>query len=587
MSVDGKLLVDELVRISNNVSEVSPFYCIVVPISVGLLGFFTFKIYKSTVINNNLRNAREIHKKKMSSAEARIKEQLGTAEDIMALKHITDMSWEQLSQGLGSGELTPSQVLRSYQARALEVHSTTNCVVSWIEEAVEWAEVLDNVSPGARGPLYGVPVSVKECYAVAGTDSTAGLLKFFGQPSSVNAAAVDMIKSLGGVPFCKTNVPQAMYSMQCSNPLFGVTTNMTGREPGGSSGGEGALIGGGGSILGIGNDVGGSLRNPAAFCGIYSMRPTFGRHLTQNGSRSPTDHEPVGIPVVGGFMSSSAACLEHCWRNTLGLTTKDTGILPIPWRDQLFNTKPKIGYFTQDDFLSPAPGAKRAVTEAVAHLRSAGYDVVEFSSPPMEKMIYLFNGIVLADEARPLNKNIEWDKTDSTLYGLLAAITVYSLPWIIKKFLVGPLVAAFTKVKPVEALFKSTSDLQAGLAMRDRLARDYLDKMEEANVDIIITPGQMMPAPPTGEMGLFVPVILPYIAWNVLNFPAGIAPVTSHTSQDMEALDELPNNDLVYTKMRDFCKGTIGLPLSVQVVGRPYHEEQVLKIMGVLEEAQK
>ena len=81
-----------------------------------------------------------------------------------------------------------------------------------------------------------------------------------------------------------TNVPQTMMSLQCSNPAFGVTGNAFDpkRECGGSSGGEGSLLGSGGSILGIGNDIGGSVRNPAIFNGIYSLKPTHGRHLTQN-----------------------------------------------------------------------------------------------------------------------------------------------------------------------------------------------------------------------------------------------------------------------------------------------------------------
>ncbi len=95
------------------------------------------------------------------------------------------------------------------------------------------------------------------------------------------------LKSLGAVPFCQTNVPQTMFSLQCSNPAYGATSNPhdVTREPGGSSGGEGALLAGGGSVLGIGSDLGGSLRNPAALCGIYSLRPTFGRHLSQMGVR--------------------------------------------------------------------------------------------------------------------------------------------------------------------------------------------------------------------------------------------------------------------------------------------------------------
>ena len=87
------------------------------------------------------------------------------------------------------------------------------------------------------------------------------------------------LKALGANPFCLTNLPQTMYSFGSSNPVYGVTTNPFDktRSPGGSSSGEAALIGYGGSILGLGSDVGGSLRTPAAFCGVTSLKPSTGR----------------------------------------------------------------------------------------------------------------------------------------------------------------------------------------------------------------------------------------------------------------------------------------------------------------------
>ena len=87
------------------------------------------------------------------------------------------------------------------------------------------------------------------------------------------------MKELGAVPFCITNFPQTMYSFGSSNPIYGLTTNPYDkrRSPGGSSSGEGALIAQGGSILGLGTDVGGSLRIPSHFCGIVTLKPTTNR----------------------------------------------------------------------------------------------------------------------------------------------------------------------------------------------------------------------------------------------------------------------------------------------------------------------
>ena len=90
---------------------------------------------------------------------------------------------------------------------------------------------------------------------------------------------IQAMKELGAIPFCITNIPQTMLSYACSNPVYGCTTNPhdSQRTPGGSSGGEACLIAQGGSILGLGSDVGGSLRIPAHFCGITALKPTQGR----------------------------------------------------------------------------------------------------------------------------------------------------------------------------------------------------------------------------------------------------------------------------------------------------------------------
>ena len=96
-----------------------------------------------------------------------------------------------------------------------------------------------------------------------------------------------MLRDLGAVPFCLTNVPQTMKSFGCSNPIFGETKHPQddSRTPGGSSGGEACLMALGGSILGIGTDVGGSLRTPAVFCGVAGIKPTTGR-LFNRGRRT-------------------------------------------------------------------------------------------------------------------------------------------------------------------------------------------------------------------------------------------------------------------------------------------------------------
>ncbi|KAG2352059.1 amidase, partial [Suillus spraguei] len=126
-----------------------------------------------------------------------------------------------------------------------------------------------------RGPFHGVPVSVKDNFtSLHGYDATIGFTAWANNPGKKDACA-----SAGAIIFVKTNVPQTMLAFECSNPLWGRTTNPWNNKYtcGGSSGGEGALLAMDGSALGIGSDIGGSLRIPASYCGVYSLKPTAER----------------------------------------------------------------------------------------------------------------------------------------------------------------------------------------------------------------------------------------------------------------------------------------------------------------------
>ncbi|XP_029084921.1 fatty-acid amide hydrolase 1 isoform X1 [Monodon monoceros] len=185
----------------------------------------------------------------------------------------------QLVQKLHSGELSPEAVLFTYLGKAWEVNKGTNCVTAYLADC----EAQLCQAP-RQGLLYGVPVSLKECFSYKGQDSTLGLSLHEGAPAERDSVVVQVLKRQGALPFVYTNVPQSMFSYDCGNPLFGQTVNpwKSSKSPGGSSGGEGALIAAGGSPLGLGTDIGGSIRFPSAFCGICGLKPT-GNRISKSG----------------------------------------------------------------------------------------------------------------------------------------------------------------------------------------------------------------------------------------------------------------------------------------------------------------
>ena len=148
------------------------------------------------------------------------------------------------------------------------------------------------------GPLHGVPVQVKESYAVAGQPCTWGIPIFKDARPQQNAAAVDRLLGAGAVLLGATNVPVNLSDWQSYNPIYGATNNPwdVTRTPGGSSGGAAAAIAAGLGYLTIGSDIGGSIRIPSSFCGIYGHKPTQDL-INQRG------HQPGGVPGLAGSSS--------------------------------------------------------------------------------------------------------------------------------------------------------------------------------------------------------------------------------------------------------------------------------------------
>ena len=167
---------------------------------------------------------------------------------------------------------------------------------------------------GEKGPLLGLPMTVKECANVAGLPTTWGIPGTEKLPVTEDAVAVARLKSAGAIVLGKTNVPLMLADMQSYNAIYGTTNNPWdfSRTPGGSSGGAAAALAAGFVPLELGTDIGGSLRIPAAFCGIFAHKPTYGI-VPQRGIAPPGTPQlsiPVQVPLaVAGPMARTAGDL--------------------------------------------------------------------------------------------------------------------------------------------------------------------------------------------------------------------------------------------------------------------------------------
>jgi Asp-tRNA(Asn)/Glu-tRNA(Gln) amidotransferase A subunit family amidase len=133
------------------------------------------------------------------------------------------------------------------------------------------------------GLLHGIPFTLKDTWAVENYDCSLGISTRINDPCSSSSTLYTTLTSLGGILLAKTNVPQTLLAFECNNPIFGVTHNpfVHGFTSGGSSGGEAVVLARNASALGFGSDIGGSLRIPTGWCGIYALKPTQGRFTTR------------------------------------------------------------------------------------------------------------------------------------------------------------------------------------------------------------------------------------------------------------------------------------------------------------------
>lgn len=185
-----------------------------------------------------------------------------------------------LAQKISSRELSATYVTTAYIKRAVAAHQQTNCLTEiCFARALGRAKYLDEyIDKYGKpiGPLHGVPLTVKDQFNLKGLDTTLGYVGRSNQPAAEDAVFIQILESLGAIVLAKTNLPQTIMWCETENPLWGLTVNPRDSRltPGGSSGGEGALLALNGSLIGLGTDIGGSVRIPAHINGLYSLKPS-------------------------------------------------------------------------------------------------------------------------------------------------------------------------------------------------------------------------------------------------------------------------------------------------------------------------
>ena len=266
----------------------------------------------------------------------------------------------------------------------------TNCITQLLpDRALARAKELDEQMQQGQQPglLHGLPLSVKSHIGLSNCHVPAGYIAHWDKLAPDDALVVQILERAGAIAIARTTEPQTMMHLECSSNLYGETVNPynTRTSSGGSSGGEGALIALRGSLLGVGSDVGGSIRVPAAACGIYGLKPTAFRVPTTGWSSTPPGADP--IPTVLGPMSSSLVGIELFMRAVLDAEPwkQEPALIPLPWRDMSIkpgSRKPlRLGIMWHDEVVLPHPPITRALREFTDRVKKIPYfEVIDF--PP-------------------------------------------------------------------------------------------------------------------------------------------------------------------------------------------------------------
>ncbi|KAK1750946.1 acetamidase [Echria macrotheca] len=328
--------------------------------------------------------------------------------------------------------MTASQVVTSFTLAAVLAHKTTNCLAELVytDRAKSRAEALDATFTATGHPvglLHGVPVSIKSHIGVKGRRMPSGYVAWYDDASDEHVApddalVVKILERAGAVVHARTAEPQGMMQLETVSNLFGTTTHPYSEvlSPGGSSGGEAALLAMGGSCIGVGSDIGGSIRVPAAACGLFGLKPTAFRVPTTGWAGTPPGGD--GIVTVLGPMCASLEGVELFMRVVLDAEPwlVEPALVPMPWREVKLPPRIRIGVAWDDGIVLPHPPVTRTLGDLVARISGLpGIEVVDFplykpdEAWAIASSLYLTDGgaseqAILAASGEPPTPLMQW-----------------------------------------------------------------------------------------------------------------------------------------------------------------------------------
>ena len=488
-------------------------------------------------------------------------------------------------KAIAEKRLSVVEVTEAFCHRATIAQHLTNCLTEILfDRAKKRAEYLDKYlkdNGETIGPLHGLVISVKDTFHIEGVDSSIGLASLCYKPAKKNAPLVDLLESLGCVIIAKTNIPQTLASLDSINNVWGRTKNPVHRmmTAGGSSGGEGVMVAMKAVMVGIGTDVGGSIRVPAYVNGVVGFKPSEGR--VPYGGQQGTGLEggsAVGVQAVAGPISRNVEDSNIVMREIMRVNNL-FGEDCIPGALSDTNTKGSgekgeivIGVLRSDGNCNLHPPIDKILTE-VAHMlsKTSGVKVVEIPTPnAWQKSQGAMSKLMGVGGSENLN-----DLITSTGEPLV--------PWMQTRFRAGP-PQAYARMAELKA-------------QRAALQQEMIDvvwtRKDDAGrrrrkIDAIVCP---LAAHPVPEIERYNAVGYTS-SWVYLDCPAGNLPIRDVQESDLEfgkpqggkvlSTWDKKNREL-WDETKTDRRVYLGTQLSVQIVVPKLEEGRLAQVMSLVE----
>ena len=302
------------------------------------------------------------------------------------MSEIWQLPATELAQRIARRQLSSAEVVDAHLARIDAVNPALNAVVRVLADEARAAAVKadQKLAAGeAIGPLHGVPFTVKENIDMAGLPTTWGVPALAQAVAPADAPVVERMRAAGAIPIARTNLPDMALRVHTDSSLHGLTRNPwhPGRTAGGSSGGEAAALASGMSPIGLGNDIGGSLRNPANACGIASIRPSAGR--VPDAGYVPAEDRLLAVQLmnVQGPMARRVADVRLGLQVLMGAHPRDPWSIDAPFEGRALPRPIRVAVLPEPPGGGTDPKIAAVVRRAAQALADAGY-VVEEACPP-------------------------------------------------------------------------------------------------------------------------------------------------------------------------------------------------------------